>query len=439
MFKISLIEGIKNIDKNKIITYLSVILFTLLFILQSYTYSYHVVNNLQNENMEHETIKNYQIYQATGGGFALLQMLDPEWAKSFETVKQTAEFYDALENAKYLDYLTINSGGIVIENFKGDYDTFFNDSYFGDELFYVDALFTSPNFHKVENYRVIEGRDFTDEDMTFVEGGTRPVLLGYKYLETGAYKVGDILDWHCEGDYQPSYVTPKLEVIGFLAEDTTVIDKRGTHIIDLDTYIVCPRYFVSVSQWDSYSETVIKLAYNTDIYEMDFTRVMIDKDHEEEGVAELQKALDDYEGLSKYYKIVNRKQALEKIHTRTETFTNFAMAITGVLMAFAIVTVIFSVINRIENNLKDYAIHISIGASSINIIGFVISETVIILSCSVALGLIFSKWLMTELYMPYYFLEFLGIFAITSLLVILLSAITAKLALKKYDLCTLIK
>ena len=35
--------------------------------------------------------------------------------------------------------------------------------------------------------------------------------------------------------------------------------------------------------------------------------------------------------------------------------------------------------------------------------------------------------------------EFLGIFAVTSLLVIILSAITAKLALKKYDLCTLIK
>ena len=127
------------------------------------------------------------------------------------------------------------------------------------------------------------------------------------------------------------------------------------------------------------------------------------------------------------------------MHTRTETFTNFAMMITGVLMIFSVITVLFSVVNRIENNLKDYAIHISIGASFNNIIAFVISETVIILSCSVALGLIFSKWLMAELYMPYYFIEFLGIFAVTSLLVIILSAITANLALKKYDLYTLIK
>ena len=135
----------------------------------------------------------------------------------------------------------------------------------------------------------------------------------------------------------------------------------------------------------------------------------------------------------------NADGLLEKIHTRTETFTNFAMAITGVLMAFAVVTVVFSVINRIENNLKDYAIHVSIGASPNNVIGFVISETAIILSCSVALGLIFARWLMAELYMPYYFLEFLGIFAATSLFVMLISAITAKIALKRHDLCALIK
>ncbi len=264
------------------------------------------------------------------------------------------------------------------------------------------------------------------------------MLLGYKYL--GVYEVGDILEWPGEEYYHQGYVTPKLEVIGILEEDTTVVDERGTTVYDLDNYIVYPRYFIPISEWGNHSKAALRNKLNTESTSFfGFTKFLIDEEYEAEGVAELQEALNEFSGLAKYYSVVNWKQSLEKIHTRTETFTNFAIAITGVLMVFAIVTVIFSVINRIENNLKDYAIHISIGASSNNVIGFVISETVIILSCSVALGLIFSKWLMAELYMPYYFLEFLGIFAVTSLLVIFLSAITAKLALKKYDLCTLIK
>ena len=419
---------------------MSVLLFTLLFLLQSYTYSYQVINNIKEESVEHETVKNYQIYNIGGYPISMLKRMDPELFDTINLEKETAEFYDAITNSKYVKYSYISSSGIIIENFKGDYKTFFKNEYRDeeDDLFYVNALYTSPNFHKIESYRVIKGRDFTDEDMVFVEGGTRPVLLGYKYLDV--YEVGDVLDWFCEGDYQQSYVTPKLEVIGFLAEDTTVIDNRGTHIYDLDKYIVYPRYFIPIEEWQNYSEKAVSLACNTDAERLFAnTRFLIDSQYESEGVAELQKALNDFAGVAKDHKISNRNQAIEKMHTRTETITNFAMMITGVLMIFSVITVLFSVVNRIENNLKDYAIHISIGASSNNVIGFVISETVIILSCSVALGLIFSKWLMAELYMPYYFIEFLGIFAVTSLLVILLSAITAKLALKKYDLCTLIK
>ena len=109
------------------------------------------------------------------------------------------------------------------------------------------------------------------------------------------------------------------------------------------------------------------------------------------------------------------------------------------LMTFAIITVIFSIINRIENNLKDYAIHISVGASLNHIVGFVLSEMIIVLVCSVCLGMIASVWLMAELYMPFYLFEFLGIFSLTSLFIIILAAITAKIVLKRSNICSLIK
>ena len=438
MFKISLIEGIKNIDKNKTITYMSVILFTLLFILQSYTYSYHVINEIQNESMEHETVKNYLIYGLSSryNYRMITQSIEPELANNLSL--EIGEFYEFIDNSPHVEYSTLAFAGIRIEDFKGD-PKIFAETIDAGRL-YVRCLYTSPNFHKVESYRVIKGRDFTDEDMVFVEGKPRAVLLGYKYLDV--YEVGDILErlYEDNGSTTDDVVVSSFEVIGFLAEDTTVLDERGTTVYDLDNYIVYPGYVLPIDEWGNYHKAALTWVWNTSEYFFfGHTKFLIDSEHEAEGVAELQTALNEFSGFAKYYSVVNWNQALEKIHTRTETFTNFAIAITGVLMAFAIVTVIFSVINRIENNLKDYAIHISIGASSNNIIAFVISETVIILSCSVALGLIFSKWLMAELYMPYYFLEFLGIFAVTSLLVIILSAITAKLALKKYDLCTLIK
>jgi len=190
MFKLNLIEGIKNIGKNKKITLLSVILFTLLFILQSYTYSYHVVNKLQNDSMEHETVKNYQIYGLSSRKpyQMIKKSIDPEMFVNMEI--ETAEFYETLDNAQYVKYCNLKYGGVRIEDFKGDPEIFAEQIDAG--RLFVCCLYTSPNFHNVEDYRIIDGRDFTDEDMVFVEGKPRAVLLGYKYI--GVYEVGDILN-----------------------------------------------------------------------------------------------------------------------------------------------------------------------------------------------------------------------------------------------------
>ena len=120
MFKISLIEGIKNIDKNKTITYMSVLLFTLLFLLQSYTYSYQVVNNLQNESMEHETVKNYQIYGLSSRyPYRMIEIsIEPEMIVNMEI--EAAEFYETLDNAQHVKYCNLFYSGVRIEDFKGD-------------------------------------------------------------------------------------------------------------------------------------------------------------------------------------------------------------------------------------------------------------------------------------------------------------------------------
>ena len=432
MFKLNLLEGLKNINKNKFSTFLSVIIFAFLFMLQGHTYSYYTVSEMRKERAEYESMKDYQIYVlgCIGGP-------SRAWAQCPEDSKiESAEFFEDLDNAEHLKYVVLGFGGIQIEDFKGDPETFV---YYEreNEPDSVYALYVSPSFHQTETLRVIEGRYFTDEDTVFVEGKPRAVLLGYKYK--GIYEVGDILQWPCDGNYQDSYYFPGLEVIGILEEDTTVSDRAGV-IYDLDNYIVYPRFFIPLSEKDNVDENIIRyLAMN---YSKTYTsgiKVYIDKEFEAEGKAELQEAINGLGTMSKFYMILDKKQSLQKTSARTEAITQFAFGITVVLMFFSIFTILSAVISRIKNNLKDYSIHLSIGASLNSIICFVISEMTVILTCSVTLGLILTKWLMAELYMPYYFLEFLGIFAVTSLFVILLSAITAKLALKKYDLCTLIK
>ncbi len=438
MFKLNLIEGLKNIDKNKFLACLSMILFTFLFILQSYTFSYYSVSDFQYQSASHETIQNYSVYCLLGSfGIYELNSIEPDLKQNIK--QETLEFHEALSQIEGLSYICLKEYTLCLNNFKSDSNSFIEFDFKMDpDASAVKALACTPNFHNVESYRIIKGRNFTDEDMIYVEGKPRPVLLGYKYKDI--YEPGDIIEMYKFEDIgNDSYVLDSIEVIGILAEDSTVLDHRASKVIDLDNLIIYPRVTLPCNDFSSYDIAVQEIAMNADYKYISKIKFLVNSEKESEVIAEIQKALNEYSSMAKYYNISNRSEAVTRYHARTEAVSQFAFGITAVLMVSAVITVIFSVINRIENNLKDYAIHISIGASSNNIIGFVISETVIILSCSVALGLIFSKWLMAELYMPYYFLEFLGIFAVTSLLVIILSAITAKLALKKYDLCTLIK
>ena len=58
MFKISFDESLKNFDKNRFITILSVFLFALLFVLEGYTMSYHAINEYRKTRGNYETFQN---------------------------------------------------------------------------------------------------------------------------------------------------------------------------------------------------------------------------------------------------------------------------------------------------------------------------------------------------------------------------------------------
>ena len=174
-------------------------------------------------------------------------------------------------------------------------------------------------------------------------------------------------------------------------------------------------------------------------FNFDHIKLMIKDEHVEEVIGEVQQALNNFLAMSKYYRPVNSKYALEKMESRSAAVIEFSSTITTVLMVFAFITVLISIVNRVSRNLKDYSIHIALGASRGNIVGFVVSEMSLILLCSIILGTAVTRMVTHSLYIYFDLFKFLGVYIATSLFVLLISAITAVIAIKRSDICTLIK
>ena len=193
MYKISLTEGLKNINKNKALTYLTVLLFSFLFLMQGYTYSYYAVSQSRSQIGEHEDFSNYKIYRTTPSMDLFMIYLENNFGH--ELPAETMEYIENLNNIEHLKYVTEYFDSIEILDFKGDPMIFQHPLKIDDLLekgvHAFNAVSVSPNFHKMESYRVVKGRDFTDEDMPYIQGKPRPVLVGYKYMDY--YDVGDIL------------------------------------------------------------------------------------------------------------------------------------------------------------------------------------------------------------------------------------------------------
>ena len=441
MFKLSLLEGIKNIDKNKVMTYLTIFLFAFLFLIQGYTYSYYTVSQRRSMIGENEVFSKYKIYNFVGS----MDMFPIYLMNNFgdELPSETMEFIEELNKIEELRYVCEDFQYFKIKNFKGDPKVFVDSYYYEyiekDNMYFVYAVLVSPNFHKTESYRVIEGRNFTDEDMVFVKGEPRPVLLGYKYRDY--YKIGDIINIESNVMYED--LVNEIEVIGFLEEDTSFIDRSGTKVYDMDNYIVAPAIYMT---WDEYLQLeekhdhVFSVVRNANyLYSLFDMKLYIPFEYENEVLAEIQKTINEYSGVAQCVKLNNVGQASLKWQSRTESVTSFFIEITFVVMFFAVVTVLISITNRVSRNMKDYAIHITVGATRGNAVMFIVAEMGIILTCSIILGLVATKWMMNYIFMPFYFWRFLGVYALTSVVILVLSAIVARIAMRKYDICNLIK
>ncbi|MBE6891813.1 MAG: ABC transporter permease [Ruminococcaceae bacterium] len=445
MFKISLDESLKNFDKNRFITILSVFLFALLFVLEGYTMSYHTINEYRKQSSKHESLQNWGLYclSSNKSPIKLLKLID----SSYEHIDiETIKFWEKIDSIENLDYLVIDDGIVrtivydKILDYTNIYESVINEGIITEESLDIYSIYVSPNFHKVEYYRVIEGRDFTDDDMVYEEGQPRAVLLGYKLKDF--FDVGDIIELNANGN---SYLgdidnVPSLKVIGFLEEDSTVLGRDGYPVFDLDTYIIIPMIKISAESYESASVSLKNIAINADIHATMYkTKFLIPEGHEAEVLPQLQEALNEYSDLAKFYNIVDKKAYVERLQERTETVTNFSASITVVLSVFAFITIITTIANRISRNIKDYAIHITVGATKNSVVLYIVMEMLFVLLFGLIFGLIILKPLMNYYGMPAVTTASWITFGITFLFVLVMSAVVSKIIIQKHDICTLIK
>ena len=435
MFKISLAEGVKNIDKNKFMTYLTVFIFSMLFLLQGYTYSHFITEAELKDSMEALASSEYKVYRFSSR-FPSVMVLRTEGFdqdRYGHIAEAFSEFCSALDEIENLSYNIVKDTDLQIVDFKGDFGVLKEDGSMA-----VGAYKCSPGFFQTESYRVIKGRNLTDEDIVYVEGEPRPVLLGYKFKDL--YDVGDIIKVIPNSNPRNNtYYFDSLEVIGILAEDTTYVAYDGWTIFDMDNSVVFPALWIGYDEVSNYEKEVVKNAVNLEALYFNHIKLMVNSECETEVLADVQSALNDFLKLSKYYSIVDSKYAIEKMESRTSAVAEFSFTVTSVLMFFAFITVLISIVNRISRNLKDYSIHIALGASRINIVSFILCEMSIILFCSIILGTVATKWVTYFSYLDFDLFKFLNVYIATCFVVLLISAVTTLFALRKYDVCTLIK
>ena len=361
-----------------------------------------------------------------------------------ELPAETMEYIENLNNIEHLKYVTEYFDSIEILDFKGDPMIFQHPLKIDDLLekgvHAFNAVSVSPNFHKMDSYRVVKGRDFTDEDMPYIQGKPRPVLVGYKYMDY--YDVGDILS--IPGSMTYSDLVTELEIIGFLEEDTSILASNGTVVHDLDNYIVMPVIYMN---WDEYvrMDDKYKHVLSTEIWNTNYmttlgaTKFYVPFEYENEVLAELQQALNNYSAASQCYRLTDAGQISLKWQSRTEALTSFFAETTAVLMFFSVITVLISIVNRVSRNVKDYAIHIAVGATKKSAVAFIFAEMTILLMCSIIIGTIATKLVINYEYMPFYFWQSLTIYTVTSVIILVLSAVITLISMRKYDVCTLIK
>jgi len=259
----------------------------------------------------------------------------------------------------------------------------FNGKHFTE--YKLNSWVIGSNFLDFFKFQLDSGRYFTEEDFTNFDPYRVPVILGYDYK--GHFDIGDtfqasLFSFPGTTPGGKHYETLTFEVIGFIAEDQFVYDTGGPDPYPLDTYMVLPYFYKTLEEWidfqannPQFGERGAYIRYYLKKFTLNLNIQYITPRETEKAAIEETNRLLKEAGIEGYsvIKPVSPEQLADNYQERTD----IEKCLLFIMLTLSLLSIIFTSINNISNNIKTYAIHSLVGAPRSIIMIYSILETFI--------------------------------------------------------------
>ena len=384
MKKIYFIEAFKNIKKNLFTSILLVICFVVLFII------FHKVT-IQAFWAE-ETKKQAGIMSVFE--YSEVRYWPGVSLRILETTLSELSNEEQFAAGRVMDR--------IMNGLREDYDALGLWKY--QKMGYIpdtnkEAFCCSPEMYKINGSMMIikEGSWFDDSDFIrehqVRKGYIAPVIIGSSFAEDYGLSIGDIfvpdmfwdeeqLRFNDEIGYQLGQ-TNQWKVIGILEPESSYYYKGM--ITPLDSKVLLPHYVVpTIDEYieengDELTDEMMLLVWEI-YYRFRTTDFFVKSGVVEEAAEFVSEQIATNDFLSEYYSVRAVKgRSMTMIAENQEKASNFYNVIAVMTYILTLIGIIMSVNNKIQNNKRNYAIHVLNGATVFDLIFCSVSEVMMII------------------------------------------------------------
>ena len=253
----------------------------------------------------------------------------------------------------------------------------------------LNAFAIDRNYIDVFGLFLESGRVFTDEEFEDFNPLHVPVILGYDYkdcLSLGDTFKASFLGTPGETPGGGYIEAMTFEVVGFLEKDQFVYCVGGNTPYPLNKYMIIPYYTKSLDEiielsehYAMYCGSVFRFVnYYLSGLGVGFSLSMhyvADPENESAALDELQSCLKEA-GLGDEYTVF-RVPAPEQMADRYAERTALQKALLAVMLCLSAVSLIFSSVNKVSENMKTYSVHVLVGSTVNRITLYSLLETLI--------------------------------------------------------------
>ncbi|EMA6341815.1 ABC transporter permease [Bacillus cytotoxicus] len=326
------------------------------------------------------------------------------------------EFYNFLTTNKKFQFVSFKEDAVFIDDFKGtDNLLLSNDKVkfkgFDQPLSNLKGFFIDKNFLNHFHFKVEKGRSFVEDD--FIKGSNKriPVVLGDNYKKL--YKIGDEIRGNIQ--HLETFV-----IIGFLEKNYYFVKGiNSLEPINLDNYMVIP-----------YQNPIPKDEFFIGNFDTRIIHSFIITNNKEETMNLIQ---EKSRNLNLYtFNLVSYKDKLSNIVEFISSETKYTGFLFSIITLFSILGIVTSIMNSIQHRMKEFGVHILVGATLKDITLRIIIETAIVVIAGFLISTLLAYLLLGNIsYIAWTFL--------TTIILIIVICIIPIYKMIRIDVNTLIK